>query len=302
MFFDMSPTATVTVAVGGVTKSLNVSQNILTSKGFVTAGLGTGYGQFYGSSGYSYNAAYLNLMRSLPGYTTINGNNNYSAGSFIATNVTYLHVCNGLANYKWANTIVWRNAVDGLLYINGGGDGIGNINTLNNMKAVVAGYGPFVDSNGRARVFNTTLSGNNKVYDFLVNYPSIPAGGPTYIGSGPTGWEGDEISTVATAWPATAAPIISGSSAGSNTAYMLIDPANQLIYLGEEQIFLSTAYSRTTFLNNLMYYITNASKYGSHFTDMFMETGQVNRYGHPAAPAPWDNHWNGATDNRGVTY
>jgi hypothetical protein len=33
-----------------------------------------------------------------------------------------------------------------------------------------------------------------------------------------------------------------------------------------------------------------------------METGQVNRYGHPAAPAPWDHHWNGATDNRGVTY
>jgi len=44
--------------------------------------------------------------------------------------------------------------------------------------------------------------------------------------------------------------------------------------------------NRVTFLDNLMYFIGNAMKYGSHFTDLLLEASD------PAAqPAPWSAYW-----------
>jgi hypothetical protein len=71
------------------------------------------------------------------------------------------------------------------------------------------------------------------------------------------------------------------------------------VFNGESTNFDGTSGNRPAFLDNVMFFIANGARYGSHFMDMFIEDSQPG-----AVPAPWDNYWNesgnGGTDNRGV--
>jgi hypothetical protein len=113
--------------------------------------------------------------------------------------------------------------------------------------------------------------------------------GPNPITSVTTNFGGDAIGTRATSIPASAIPILVRPDGSTSLA---IDPKNKIIYCGECQVFegFNLSGNRHQFIDNLIYYVANAAKYGSHFTDMLRDDLNV--------PAPWDNHW-GA--NKGVT-
>jgi hypothetical protein len=81
-------------------------------------------------------------------------------------------------------------------------------------------------------------------------------------------------------------------------ALLVVDPERRVIYLGDGQIFdgIGGNANAMAFLNNMMIFISNVAKYGSHFSEMMIEGSTI--------PAPWDNYWdgraNGGTDNRGT--
>jgi hypothetical protein len=56
--------------------------------------------------------------------------------------------------------------------------------------------------------------------------------------------------------------------------------------LGEPHTFNVVSGNNAHFLDNLIFYIANAAKYGSHFQDLFIEDGEPD-----SVPAPWDSHW-----------
>jgi hypothetical protein len=91
------------------------------------------------------------------------------------------------------------------------------------------------------------------------------------------------------------------AASNTNDVLMLLDVENKFIYIGDSTLFWYDAYltgHRGTFLNNVMYYVANAAKYGSHFTDLLLEGdgGGINPRdlgdGRVAQPAPWDEaYW-----------
>ncbi|MDR0333766.1 MAG: hypothetical protein LBI15_09920 [Dysgonamonadaceae bacterium] len=99
----------------------------------------------------------------------------------------------------------------------------------------------------------------------------------------------------------------------SQDALLVVDVENGFMFLGEAQIF-GNSYAATggnmtedqiAYRDNVAYFIGNAARYGTHFTDMFMEEGRTGRFSHSQPqPAPWSSYWdasgNNGTDNRGV--
>lgn len=94
----------------------------------------------------------------------------------------------------------------------------------------------------------------------------------------------DGTSSGLTAWPAYAVPILqSGNNTDPTHMSIVVDPVNNFIFYGEMQNFNSITpsppgnlpgtewSSKGRFLANLLAYVVNASQYGSHFTDMFIQ-------------------------------
>jgi hypothetical protein len=138
---------------------------------------------------------------------------------------------------------------------------------------------------------------HTKVYQFIMDRGNMPL---TAVG----GFYNDAINTsIAPPW-GDGAVVITTKGTG-NGAQLIIDVKNRFMYLGESEYFNTTTNmntARTTFLDNLMYLIGNAAKYGSHFTDLLLEDDVTidppNTFNSKPQPAPWRTDYWGA--NAGV--
>ena len=68
---------------------------------------------------------------------------------------------------------------------------------------------------------------------------------------------------------------------------LIIDPERNIVFFGETEHFnqYSPSNNRDLFLQNIVKYMENATRYGSHFTDLLLDGGAN------AKPAPWDSYW-----------
>ncbi len=94
--------------------------------------------------------------------------------------------------------------------------------------------------------------------------------------------------TIPGPWPESAVVLMTKIN-NDNHAILIVDIEHKFLWMGESQVFWNDTYltnNRGAFLQNLICFVANASKYGSHFTDLLLEDGATN-----AQPAPWDNYW-----------
>jgi hypothetical protein len=82
-----------------------------------------------------------------------------------------------------------------------------------------------------------------------------------------------------------------------------IDLENRIFWMGESEHFGDECEGdQLKFCINICDFLAKAAGYGSHFTDLLLETGTDFGDGRVAQPAPWDDYWddtaNGGTDNR----
>ena len=119
--------------------------------------------------------------------------------------------------------------------------------------------------------------------------------GPATKGAEIPNWKtasmsGNSTSTKLTRWPATAVPVIQFGSSGSpatSAMSVVIDPALNFIYMGEVDHIYTEPNPATPaskpgvsgswnaegyYLANLAAYIMNSSAYGSHFTELFIDS------------------------------
>ena len=302
---DLSVSAAVTVTVGGgMSKTFNVTQNTLTAKAMYGYGI-TGT-PAYGGMGNTYNQGWDGNSGSwglaqIPGYSrnsTIGG----SSVTSVAEGVTYFHITPHFSgatgtSYTWAATIDFLDNRDAITFIQTqDNNGVGPMNN-GNSPTKRAGY-PNVVYTGSANPTVHVASAGKKVYEFVLSKGHTPL-----TASQVDAFYSDAVSMwmAASGLPATAIALTSRN--GGSDVMLIVDPANNFIWSGESQQFWNNANlsgNRGVFLDNLMYYIGNAAKYGSHFTDLFLEANYIDYSGKTryAQPAPWDTDWWGA--NAGV--
>jgi hypothetical protein len=265
----------VTVKIGIVGSSLTSSvvftQSALTSTGFYPVAPQTGgYGNIHGGS---YNRWFLAGIR---GMGTVMGAVNVNSNFYSTT--TY-----GMtAAEPWPITNSFQTR-DALTMVVSDYDGAANVGALNNTDSPLRKAGFMImDNDGTSAQFNTAAS-NTKVYQLLVggNVSGVPAVSTT------ANLYEDGISTQAFDYPDTAVPVI--VQQGTTRAFLVVDPGNRLIFLGESQLF-DTA-EGAPLASNLMIFIRNAAMYGSHFTELMLD-------GDGALAAPWDATYWGA--NAGI--
>jgi hypothetical protein len=248
------------------------TQSALTSSRFSPAAPQTaGYGNIHGGSYNRYMRDGISGMGTV--MTAVNVNTNF-----------YYTTTYGMNQAEpWPITNNFLATRDGLAMIVSDYDGANEVGAMNNNSSPLkkAGY-TLQDNDGTLAVFNANAS-DAKVYKLLV----LGEGGLPAISTSVDLYE-DGICTQAANYPDGAVPIIVQS--GTTRAFMVIDPDNRLIYLGESQFFDTAA--GLAFAQNLMVYIKNASIYGSHFTELMSDDED-------APAAPWDRTYWG--DNAGVS-
>lgn len=285
---EIGITATFTVNVVGssLTRTLTVNQAMLRPANMVGYGM-TG-APTYGGLGNTYNQGWDQALGNIPTYSRA-GVGNMSASS-ISSNVTYLHVVphGAGSGYNWSvvnNFIDSKDAWTVLCVQDNAGVAPAN-NSNSPLKRNGAGYNNIQDT-GTADGRITTIHSHTKVYKFLFDY------GNTALTAGQVSdFYSDGISTVLPSpWPSTAV-VLATRNNNTDHAMLIIDVKNKFLWIGESQFFWYTngnAYTdgnRYVFLNNLMHFVGNASRYGSHFTDLLLEDGQPG-----SMPAPWDDAW-----------
>lgn len=263
---DIPVSATVVIGIVGstLTKSITVNQTPLTATPFsVAAPQIGGYGNIHGGS---YNIYFRQGIRSLGTVTTA-----ISASS----NMLYRNYEGLYAAYPWTMENNFRDTRDALTMIVSDEYAAFAVDALNNSNSPLKSNGfTIAQSSDLNASFNTSVS-NTRIYQLLVggvvaNIPAVNTNANLYE---------DAVSTQVTVYPATTVPII--VTQGTNRAFLAIDPALGLIYLGESQFFDTP--EGNPFLNNLLVYIKNAAMYGSHFTELLLDQG--------GQPAPWDAVW-----------
>ncbi|MCL2501639.1 MAG: hypothetical protein FWE99_00730 [Bacteroidales bacterium] len=286
---DIEIYADVKVTVAGMTKTIRINQTPLTSNGAVGYGM-TG-SPAYGGLGNTYIQGWEGIsgtwgLAQIPGYTR-SGVGNMNVNS-IAANVTYLHVAPHIAgsagnNYNWS---VVNNFTDNrdawMVMITPDNNAIGPMNnSYSPLKRNGAGYNNLEHTgNAYARLLPT----NTKVFEFLTargNTPLDPASVADF--------DSDATSSVLPGpWPSTAVVLMTRNN-NTNHAMLVMDIKRKFLWIGESQIFWRASEltnNRGVFLDNLMYFIGNAMKYGSHFTDLLLESSDS-----ASQPAPWDAYW-----------
>jgi hypothetical protein len=271
---DIPISVTVKVGIVGssLTSTMVFTQTALTSSSFYPAAPQTGgYGNIHGGS-------YNRYMRD-----GIRGMGTVTAAVNVNTNFYYTTTYGMNMAEPWPITNNFLATRDGLAMIVSDYDGVNEVGAMNNTNSPLrkAGY-TLQDNDGTLAAFNTNVSGT-KVYQLLV----AGQGGLPMISTTANLYE-DGISTQAADYPDGAVPII--VQAGTTRAFMVIDPDNRLIYLGESQFFDTV--EGVPFAQNLMVYIKNAAIYGSHFTELMSDDEN-------APAAPWDATYWGA--NAGVS-
>jgi hypothetical protein len=306
--------AVVTVGIVGseLETEMTITQTTLTPNSFNVYGL-TGDGYTYGQIEDTYNRGWDGNsgtwgIHQIPGYRSMGYSSVYTEAT-INPSVNYLHATmhlNGTHgdNYTW-NTI--KNYMDGrdawTIFQAQAVDGTDAFNNSNSPFRD-ADYPPVQYGNDRNGTIDTKDS-DTKIYQFLVDKghheitESLTAGDNyLYIDGINTYMNKNQL-------PESAVVLVSKYTGGENTpigdeAVFVIDIENKFIWIGESQLFWYAYWLRNTWqlLDNIMYFVGNASKYGSHFTDMFLEadvpedkqTPEVDG-GRYAQPAPWDEYW-----------
>ena len=291
---DLTISATVTVTVGGgLSKTYTVTQSTLTARAM--NGLGIRLGTTYGGMGDTYNRGWDGNsgtwgLAQIPGYT---GSALTSEPASIAENITYLHFVPQITSTATANSYNWvlvNNFIDTR-------DAITFIQTQINPEAVNnpnsplkrAGY-PSAVYTGAANPTIYTGHSTTKVYQFVLDKGHTPL-----TSSQVAALYSDGVSC----WiPISGLPssAVALTFRDGGNAMFIVDIKNKFIWSGESQQFWYDTYltnNRGIFLDNIMYLVGNAAKYGSHFTDLLLEDTEPG-----AQPAPWDTDWWGA--NAGV--
>ncbi len=255
-----------------------------------------------------------NGLQQIPGYRYL-GSSVAATTTSVNASATYLqlqpHISGSAGSaYLWnmfnefvTQRDITNNDNNGLTAIN---------NTAANNPMRKGGYPNSVSGGDRNGMIDKRRA-DTKLFQFLFEKGNTPLD-PKFA-DGNTYFYVDNINThISGTLPETAIPLISKHSEASNSsgistdALLIIDVENKFMWCGELQMFWYDTWltdSRGTFLDNLMHFIGNAAKYGSHFTDMFLEKNVPSEKQIPSVdggrymqPAPWDDHW-GA--NKGVT-
>lgn len=301
------PSITVNVSVelltadgtptGVKANALPVNQTALTSGGFTAWNVRNGWGALNGG----YFARYRSAINSWPSYSF--SNTYYDSG---AKPTSYVHVgVEGLpSNFDWTTVESFRTQKDRITIVTG------DVSTSTSLAGMNADAGPLHKSGlvviapgGGSTgdpIVNDAVAAT-RIYKFLMEYGGyvktpLKATAGSY--SGTIALQMDGIHSEATTVPATAVPIVIRKSTGK--PMMTIDPASKLVFIGDCQIFDAPGYTSAIatyghgygFMCNFLYYVENAAKYGSHFTDMLRES--LDETGTAAAnpiPAPWDDAW-----------
>jgi hypothetical protein len=139
---------------------------------------------------------------------------------------------------------------------------------------------------------------SSPVYDYIMNKGPFGVVNGSMGGLDRTLWnDGTSSTAITTAAGSTAIPILWD---GANKTIMFIDPANNVVFIGDGQMFDAYMHPATTlagtnagsypnnskFLGNLLAYIVNSAQYGSHFSDLFTDP---DLYTKQKALSSWNN-------------
>ncbi len=275
---DIPVSATITLNLVGTSKykTFTVTQNTLTSKGVYAYDMTTGWGSIRNKTGEWFNY-YATNVRTITGFSLV------SSPTAIPNNTSYVHVVNQdmSSGYGWSTLNTFMANVDGITVAVFDDDDSNSLAAVRNNFS--ADY-TFTGRTGRDGKANAAVA-DTKIMKFLTTNGAVPI----QIASISEFHQGG-ANLAATKIPSTAVPVIVQNNNAGNV-YMAIDPVKKFIFIGEPEMFnTSTSGNRDTFCDNLFYYVGNAARYGSHFTDMLRDDLDV--------PAPWDDAWG---DNKGVT-
>ena len=295
----------VTVTLSdGTTKACSIGQTPLTPKAMTTWNFSTGgsvgWGNVVGDD--HWNPYLKNLLERIPEWSGEGAGNSNNYLTVIPNRINYVHVTlnfgSAVSDFTWDRVNEWReNHPDGLTVLtahNVGGipylnlassplnsDSEGNEYSTRYPNAV---YGN-ITSGGDVHHIRSASS-HTKVYRYVMQY----AVNKLVAGNLPTGFYSDanNLSSIPVeGLPSSAVPMLQHANGRST---LIIDPERHLVYFGETEHFQSDRLSnnRDMFLENVVKYMENAAKYGTHFTDLLIESGPE------AKPAPWDGSYWGA--------
>ncbi len=312
--FKISAKVVLGIVGSSLQSTITIDQTPLTAAPMVAWGL-TGSPN-YGALGDTYNRGWDGNsgglgLKQIPNFRIL-GTSAANGATTINASVNYLSVTphiggtNG-ANYNWTAVKDYLKNRDAFTIIQAQ-DNYG-VAPLNNGNSPLRDAGYPLVTNGRdinGIMYEDDDNSNTKVWKFLVDEsknnfkPSdIPANNYWYI-DGVNNWMPiDQL-------PPSAVVLIAkktsdSSMTPSNNAVLIVDVENKFIWMGESQVFWYDTWidhNRSKLLDNLMYYVANTAKYGSHFTDLLLEenagpdeNGDMGD-GRVAQPPLWDEaYW-----------
>ena len=312
--FNISATIVVGIVGSSLQSTITINQTPLTAAPMVAWGL-TGSPN-YGAMGDTYNRGWDGNsgrwgLKQIPGFRTL-GSSAANGAATINASVNYLSVTAHIAgnngrNYNWTAVKDYIKNRDAFTIIQSqDNNGTGPLNNANSPLRD-AGY-PMVDY-GRdinGITYQDAANSSTKVWKFLVDESKngfapnqIPSNNYWYI-------DGVNNTLPINQLPPSAVVLIAkktsdSSMTQSNDAVLIVDVENKFIWMGESQVFWYDTWidnNRSKLLENLMYYVANTAKYGSHFTDLLLEedagpdeNGDMGD-GRVAQPPLWDEaYW-----------
>jgi hypothetical protein len=311
---EIKISAVVTIGIVGseLEQTIRIDQTPLTPAPMVSWGLSGSPN--YGGLGDTYNRGWEGGsnagnygLKYIPGYKAL-GVSAVSSTTTINPTVNYLHVIPHISgsngrNYSWAavNEYMKRDALTVIITQDNNGvhsDGQGPMNNAGS-PLKKAGYpNTRYGSDYNAGIYQGHT--DHRIYQFVFQH-----GHTTLAPSDITGYfYVDGINTwIPGPWPETATVLMAKHTSGSDSspisenAILIVDVKNKFIWIGESQLFWYDTWldkGRYKLLDNLMYYVGNASKYGSHFTDFLLDDAS-------APNALWDAEYWGRDVTREMT-
>ncbi len=296
-------TGVMTVTLSdGTTKACSVTQNPLTPRAmnawnFSTGG-GVGWGNIIGDD--HYNPYLRTLLYAIPGWSGKGAGTTDNYNEVIPDNINYTHVTlnfgSASADFTWNRVNEWRAShPDGLTVLtahNVGGvpylnlatsplnsDPEGNEYPVHYPHAVYGNTNPSGDSH-----WFRTASSNTKVYQYIMQHAVNKLDADHLRAKGFYSDANNLSSIPVEGLPGSAVPMLHHINGRST---LIIDPERHLVYFGETEHFQDDRLdsNRGPFLQNVVKYMELATLYGSHFTDLLIESGPKARH------APWDSYW-----------
>ncbi len=241
-----------------------------------------------------------NLLERIPEWSGEGAGNSNNYLSVIPDHINYVHVTlnfgSAAADFTWNRVNEWRaghpdgltvltaHNVGGVPYLNLATSPLNSDSEGNEYSALYpnAVYGN-TDPSGDAHWLRTASS-NTKVYQYVMQHAvnKLETG---HLARKGFYSDANNLSSIPVAGlPTSAVPMLHHANGRST---LIIDPERHLVYFGETEHFQNDRLdeNRSLFLQNVVKYMENAAKYGTHFTDLLIESGP------DAQPAPWDSYW-----------